>query len=187
MENKPQRRSPRLRDYDYRQNGAYFITICTHRRRYLFGQVVDDAMRLSAIGELAEAAWTTIPDHFPFMELDAFAVMPNHVHGLVVITSDSSSEYERRTRYISSLQPGSSPKEQRANGATAGSLGVIVASYKAAVTRAVNRTIDKPPRPLWQERYYDHVVRNEEELNRISDYIVANPSRWQEDSLYQPM
>ncbi len=87
---RPTHKSPRLRDYDYAQDGAYFVTVCTHHRAHLFGAVVGDAMQVNVYGAAVQACWGAIPVHFPFMELDAFVVMPNHVHGIIVILRDTS-------------------------------------------------------------------------------------------------
>ena len=88
----PQRKSPRLHEYDYAQEGAYFITICAHERRLMFGHIAEDAMTLGAAGVIAERHWTAIPDHFPHVELDVFVVMPNHVHGILVFSEVAQGE-----------------------------------------------------------------------------------------------
>jgi putative transposase len=107
MNAKPQRKSPRLQGYDYSQNGAYFVTICTHERQSLFGDVVDDVMQLSKLGLLAETYWHSISEHYPTVELDAFIVMPNHVHGILVFTATKDD----------SLHP---------------TLGAVIGSYRAS-------------------------------------------------------
>jgi REP element-mobilizing transposase RayT len=90
MRSFPQRKSPRLQSYDYGQSGAYFVTLCTHQRRQVFGEVVNQTMRLTAAGMMAQECWFAIPDHYPDVELDAFVVMPNHVHGILVLIGDST-------------------------------------------------------------------------------------------------
>ena len=163
----PQRKSPRLRGYDYRLAGAYFVTVCTHNRACVFGQVLDGEMRVNALGEIATACWTEIPTHFPLADLDVFVVMPNHVHGIIVIDTTPSV-----------TEP---PAVSAHSGATAGSLGAVVGSFKSAVTRAWRQTVDANNAVLWQQRYHDRIIRNERELNAIRQYILANPACWAED------
>lgn len=168
------RRSIRLKDYDYTQNGAYFVTICTHEKRCIFGQVVDGVMSLNEWGRVVQSCWDEIPVHYPMVELDAFVVMPNHVHGVVVITVSVGAQY------IAPL-----PKHgATANNVTPNSLGSIVRTFKAAVTRIINRLPDAPHHPIWQRNYYEHIIRSEDSLNTIRAYITSNPAKWAEDSLY---
>ena len=315
------RRSIRLRDYDYTQSGAYFVTLCTHERLPLFGAVVSGEMVCNAWGQIVQACWDEIPAHYPMVELDAFVVMPNHVHGIIVImggdsvgaqyiaplrsaasqqsqsstrmesiheksipmqsgkgqqvqaqlgddgvraqsggndvraqyiaplpsTTGSESANEKsipmqsgngqhvrvqlgdeqsvgddmrvqfagmdnvgaqstgdnvqaqsggndvRAQYIAPLQPpiqqSTTPQQPPKRGATPNnvtpnSLGSIVRTFKAAVTRQINRLPDAPDHPLWQRNYYEHIIRNEAALNHIHAYIVSNPAKWAEDALY---
>lgn len=153
-----QRKSPRLHGYDYAQNGAYFVTICTHNREHIFGQITNGDMELSGLGQIALTCWKAIPSHFLSVELDVSIVMPNHVHGIIVL-------------------PGGGAK-----------LGTIIGNYKAAVTRASVGTqyIASLPTKIWQARYHDHIIRNDASLQRIQSYIVNNPARWQEDTFFTP-
>lgn len=151
MDHRPQRRSLRMSNYDYRTPGAYFVTICTHDRRPLFADM--DAKRI------AHDRWNEIPAHFPRCELDEFVVMPNHVHGIVWITPDASGEIAA------------------AAGTAAGSLSAVLRSYKAAVTREV-RALGSDSIIVWQRNYFEHVIRTEASLDRIRQYIVDNPGRW---------
>jgi REP element-mobilizing transposase RayT len=169
------RRSIRLQDYDYTQDGAYFVTLLTYRRRLLFGEVAEDDVELSTLGCVAEECWLTIPDHFPGVELDMFVVMPNHVHGIIVI-----NRWETNTSYVRATHV--SPLQSR--GPQSGSLGAIIGSYKSAVTRRINRIRETPGAPVWQRNYYEHIMRNERSLNAIREYILHNPARWAEDEYY---
>lgn len=190
------RRSIRQRDYDYTQSGAYFVTLCTHERLPLFGAVVSGEMVCNVWGQIVQACWDEIPAHYPMVELDAFVVMPNHVHGIIVITGDSVVTHSVGAQYIAPLpptqpsapaptQPSQSPKRgMTPNNVTPNSLGSIVRTFKAAVTRQINRLPDAPDHPLWQRNYYEHIIRNEAALNQIRAYIVSNPAKWAEDSLY---
>jgi REP element-mobilizing transposase RayT len=150
----PQRKSPRLQGYDYSQSGAYFITICTNKWAHWFGDIRDGVMVLHAIGQIAADCWAAIPAHFTGVELDLAVVMPNHIHGIIVLEGGGAA------------------------------LGTIIGSYKAAVTRQVHRQQLTAPKTIWHTRYYDHIIRNELALNHIREYILSNPTRWQMDRLY---
>jgi REP element-mobilizing transposase RayT len=174
----PARRSIRLQDYDYADEGAYFVTICTHGRVCAFGDVVNGAMRLNRVGEIVTECWNTIPTHFPGVKLDTSIVMPNHVHGIIVIAE--------RMRHVvgathgSPLQTANNLSPQHPKGPPKGSLGAIVGQFKSSVSR---RLKDDPDvlLPLWQRNYYEHVIRDEDDLNRIREYIECNPQMWASD------
>jgi REP element-mobilizing transposase RayT len=147
--------------------GAYFVTICTRERECLFGHVVNGEMRLNDAGEIARRCWEDIPDHFPLAELDAFVIMPNHVHGIIVVPGKGTA-----CRALTSEQFGKP---------AVGSVPTIVRSYKSSVTRHMNLLRGAPGTPLWLRNYYEHIVRSEAELMAIREYILANPARWDED------
>jgi len=192
--------SARLPGHDYGAPGWYFVTICTHNRHWYFGKVVDGEMRHSPVGQQASDNWKAIPDHFDHARLDAFVVMPNHVHGLVGLVARVESENVRQNDTVvetrqwhvstrvsataeSTQQPDrpNPPKDTAMSAITpdAGSLAVIINQYKGAVTRwARNNGIDDF---AWQPRFYDRVVRNEEERLRIRRYIEGNPAQWHRD------
>jgi putative transposase len=169
---KHHRRSIRLPNYDYAQAGGYFITIVTYQRNMLFGKIVDEEIRLNDLGKIADECWHAIPDHFPNVELGAYVVMPNHVHGILIINDGpaTNSLLVVGARHASPLRPhGVKPK----------SIGAIVGSFKSAVTKRGRR--EHNITGVWQRNYYEHVIRNQEEWDRIQRYIVANPSRWADD------
>ena len=174
-----QRRSIRWVGHDYAQAGAYFVTICTHGHVCLFGRVVDDIMQLNAAGTAVERCWDAIPGHFPQVALDAFVVMPNHVHGIVVIGNVGA----RHASPVPGDAEGAAERDEgaRAKGAPARSLGAIVGSYKAAVSRQINRMRASAGESVWQRNYYEHVIRNARQLHRIRRYIEANPANWAVD------
>ena len=188
----PQRKSPRLRGYDYSQSGAYFVTICTQRRQQLFGDVLDGEMILNDYGKIAAACWTAIPDHHTNVELDLYVIMPNHVHGIVVINDGYDSSTADRiypvptknrdhvgTRYIASgAKNRANPNRKRPT------LGTIIGTYKAAVTRRINRNMNQPNAKIWQGRYHDHIIRNEKSLNKLREYTLHNPALWADDRYY---
>ncbi len=182
-----QRRSPRLQGYDYTQEGAYFVTVCTFERYELFGEIAAETMVLNSLGEIAHSRWLEIPQHFPNVELDLFVVMPNHVHGIVLIVDQLSegdeSMKQPRTRHASSLHK-PVVSSHRPIGANAGSVGAVLGSYKAAVTRDINKLLEVRAPRVWQTRYHDHIIRSEPELQQIQAYIAANPARWEEDKFF---
>ena len=160
------RQSIRLRGFDYTQPGAYFITVCTHERAPLFGDVVDGAMVLSAAGAMVETCWYAIPDHFPWVRLDAFVVMPNHVHGIVLIDRHEMGIVGANDH--SPLPAG-----------TTRSLGSVVRGFKIGVTKWFHANTDV--HAVWQRNYYEHIIRHEQAYAAIADYIRHNPQRWQDD------
>jgi REP element-mobilizing transposase RayT len=167
----PRRKSPRLQGYDYATRAAYFVTICTHERYHLFGEVQNGVMILDTAGEIAVARWIALPDHHPAIVVDMFVVMPNHVHAIIFIVG---------TTPASSAQIPSSAKHPN----PAATLGTVVGSYKSGVTRRIRQTLNAPYLDVWQERYHDHIIRDEADLNRIREYVAANPVRWTDDTFY---
>ncbi len=184
---KHHRRSIRLQGYDYSQAGAYFVTVVTWDRACLFGDVVDGEMRLNDVGQMVAAAWDALSNRFPIVALDAFAILPNHVHGIVVIATN-----ENTNDVGAGLVPAHDMTiigATEATGATtrvAPTVGDIVGAFKSLTTVHYTRGIKTyrwPPflRHLWQRNYYEHIIRNEESLNRIREYIVNNPIQWDLD------
>lgn len=132
------------------------------------------------MGSLAEVLWYTIPDHHPHVELDAFVVMPNHVHGIIVVgTPRAASGDENGGRSADRARP-----SDRARPVPTETLGIIVGAYKSAVTRAINQTMGLSAPIVWQSRYHDHIIRSEPDLNRVREYVINNPARWHEDTFY---
>ena len=164
-----QRRSVRLRGYDYAQAGAYFTTLCTHGRDRLFGLIVNDVMVLNEYGRIAEEEWLRTPRVRSEVELDEFVVMPNHIHALVLFSPTSHAHLQRRAHGRAPLQ-----RQPR-------SLGALMAGFKSRVTKRINTFRRTPGLRVWQRSYYERIVRNQVELGRIREYIVNNPVRWGED------
>jgi putative transposase len=162
-----QRRSLRLQGYDYAQAGAYFVTICTWQRACTLGEVVDDRVRLSAIGEILISRWHDLPNHH-LVELDAFTIMPNHIHGVVAILGGEAGK---------TGEAGLAPTVGQPKGRK-GTLGTIVGSFKSATSKAINERGLGGGAPLWQRGYYEHVIRSEQTLTRIRQYIIENPAKW---------
>ncbi len=161
----------RLKNWDYSSEGYYFVTICEKNRNLVFGDIQGDTVILTQLGRSAMECWTAIPEHFPFVELGAFCIMPNHIHGIIVINSDQSVE----TQNFASLQcnrPGNKFGPQSNN------LASIIRGFKVGVTKfARENDIDF----AWQPRYYDRIIRDEQELFAVRTYIRNNPAEWGSD------
>jgi putative transposase len=166
---KRKRRSIRLPGYDYTSPGAYFVTVVAYQRELLFGEIVDEEMILNARGRIVWECWYEIPKHFSHVKLGAFVAMPNHVHGIIEIVDNDTVGAQHAAPLL--------PK----NNVIPGSLGAIVRSFKSAVTKRVNEKYDSPGTALWQRNYYEHIIRNEQDWERIHDYILANPANWGDD------
>ncbi|MGI8482988.1 MAG: transposase [Thermomicrobiales bacterium] len=160
-----QRKPTRLREYDYRTPALYHVVMCTHHRTCRFGTIEHNAMEINEAGVMISDVWTAIPAHFPRVSLDAFVVMPNHVHGIIWIEPD---EFE-----------------------TAPSLGDVAKWFKSVTVSRYSQGVHQrgwPPYDahLWQRNYYDHIVRDDRDLDRIRLYIEHNPSTWANDDLHIP-
>ena len=157
-----QRRPLRLREYDYASAGAYFVTVCTRNRECLFGDVVGEEVVLNAYDHIVVSCWNELPVHYLHCVVDTFVVMPNHVHGIVFLNADKSS-----------VGAGFKPAQTPPHG-----LPEIVRGFKTFSARRINARRKTPGLSVWQRNYYEHVIRNEESLNRIRQYIADNPTRW---------
>jgi REP element-mobilizing transposase RayT len=164
---RPNRKSHRLRGFDYSLYGAYFITICTRDHAHLFGDVGDNEMTLSPYGEIASNEWTVSVDMRKEIYAHAFVVMPNHVHGLISIIPPSDRLSFERDNSGPRLVPRS--------------LGAFVNGYTGAVTRTIKKRHGDPDCVVWQRNYYDHIVRDEADFESILAYIDQNPARWDKD------
>jgi putative transposase len=171
------RRSIRLPGWDYTRTGAYFVTIVTYQRETLFGAIVDGEMVLSESGRIVAEEWERTAVVRPYVRLDEFVVMPNHIHGILVITD----EHGRGTATRRGMAP-PCPYVGKFGKPIAGSLPTIVRAFKSAVAKRINERRGTPGVPVWQRNYYEHIVRNERELNAIRQYIRDNPGRWAEDA-----
>ncbi|MCA1554299.1 MAG: hypothetical protein LC737_07975 [Chloroflexi bacterium] len=182
------RRSIRLRGYDYSQAGAYFVTICAQNRECLFGEVVDGEMELNDAGAMLVRWWDELPNKFPAVESDAFVVMPNHIHGIVVIADDGQPRRVAPTEVIADVGATlrGRPIRGRPDAPTRPTLGDIMDWFKTMTTneyiRGVKQRGWKPfDKRVFQRNYYEHIVRNERELNAIREYIQNNPANWMMD------
>lgn len=203
---KHHRRSIRLKEYDYTQAGAYFITICTWQRECLFGNVVNREMQLSRYGEAVRFNWDYLPKRYPYVKLDAFIIMPNHIHGIIFLIDNANNMHsvgadleiilDRKTsrggfnQYIfreidnpkkpaPTAQPALTKSTIKRHG-----LPEVVRGFKTFSARRINQLRCMAGVPVWQRNYYEHIIRNEESLQKIRDYIINNPLSWQQDELY---
>jgi len=155
------------------------VTICTYDRVHLFGDIVNGKMQFSKLGQIAHNTWPTIVEHRPNVELDAFVVMPNHIHGIVLIFDQPQPNVGlRRTSAVTS------PSQNNSKGSHSGSLGSIMGAYKAAVTRAINLEMGLLAPIVWQASFHDHIIRNEASLNTVREYVYNNPANWEKDTFY---
>lgn len=171
------RKYTRLKNYNYAANGYYFVTICTHQKQRFFGDVVNGKMQLSTVGKIAHQYWSEIPEHSQHTYLDEFIIMPNHVHGIIIIDNPDGSVVlwndptDNGGWDLSQTMSQLSPKS--------GTLSVIVRSYKSSVTRWCRQHGDDIF--CWQSRFYEIIIRDEKSLNNIRRYIINNPAKWSED------
>ncbi len=193
------RRSIRLKGYDYSQAGAYFVTICVHHRECLFGEIVDGEMRLNEPGQIVAACWQDITRHFGNVALDEFAVMPNHLHGIIVIggaLSTVGAKHSPQPRWLRTeadnvignasananygmLRPYKNTLPPR--GTQSDSLAAMVQNFKSVTARRVNVLRNTQGAPVWQRNYYEHIIRGDKELDNIRAYIGGNAACWAED------
>ena len=179
------RHSIRLQGFDYSQSGAYYITIVTYRRECLFGEIQNGGMQLSDMGRIADENWRTIPEHFPQVELGEFVVMPNHVHGIIVLVG--ATQWVAPT-WVAPTPIAITPGDQTAvvpvgtkpNGPKRGSIGAIIGAYKMSVTRRIQAELNGAN--IWQRNFYEHIIRDNDDYGRIHYYIESNPVNWMEDN-----
>jgi REP element-mobilizing transposase RayT len=194
------RQSIRLPEYDYRSPGAYFVTICATDRRCLFGTVAGDQMQTNDYGDVVAEEWRRTETVRDRVVVDTFVVMPNHTHGVIIITDppdDGDGDAPDRSSSVSdgdghNIRGGSSAMnphhggnpDRTFGGAIAGSLSTIMRQFKSMVTKRINRLRDTPGADVWQRNFYERVVRNRAELNRIRRYIRRNPAEWDTDRVH---
>lgn len=174
----------RLKNWDYGSNGKYFITICTKYHISYFGKIVNGQMKLSKLGKMAYKCWEEIPKHFPFVHLDAYVIMPNHVHGIISIEKNDCGDLNLNGDVLSRRNAKfcvSTDCSINRFGPQSKNIGSIIRGYKIGVTKfAKNNNILF----TWQPRFYDHFIRTEDDLYRIRNYIANNPLKWKNDKFY---
>ena len=179
------RHSIRLKDYDYSQNGAYFVTICTWQRECLFGEIVNGEMVLNDMGLIVVDEWEKTAIVRKNVILDEFVLMPNHFHGVIFFSEDVGATPVDRPGAIGEHDGYCTEKRatQRVapTGPVSGSIGAVMAQFKSIVTKRINVLRNNLGCPVWQRNYYERVIRNEDELFRAREYIVNNPMKWELD------
>lgn len=174
--------STRLEGFDYRNEGLYFVTICTADREKYFGECTNDEMHLNDTGIVAQKYWVEIPNHFPNVSLDKFIVMPNHLHGIICIDTKTIIELSSlETLHATSLQTANKNQYFQNISPKAASLGTIIRSYKSAVSKDIHNINSEFK---WQPRFYDHIIRDAKSLNNIQQYILNNTQNWKDDEYY---
>jgi REP element-mobilizing transposase RayT len=153
--------SIRLKGYDYAQAGAYFVTICAWQRECLFGEIPDGEMVENGLADIVRFTWFDLVNHLEHIALGEFVIMPNHIHGIIAID---------RTQTADTVKPHG--------------LSEMIRQLKTFSAKRINVARNSPGVPVWQRNYYEHVIRDEADYNRIAEYIETNPHRWAEDTLH---
>jgi putative transposase len=194
------RRTIRWFAYDYAQAGAYFVTVCAEDHHCLFGQIEGEEVRLTESGLIVHDAWADLPGHYPHVELDAFVIMPNHVHMIVFLTDTRAGSKPAPTDIGPADSARAAFKPTPTNATPANPVGAglrpaptqpaptkrhglpeIVRAFKAFSSRRINECRSTPGKPVWQRGYYEHVIRGEQQLHHIRRYIHDNPANWMLD------
>ena len=177
--------SARLQSWNYGSNGSYFITICTKNREHFFGEIANGEMQLNELGQLAEKYWMEIPNHFPFVELGNFVVMPNHTHGILIIDKMDTINVELQCNVSTTNDTtnATNKNEQMAKiSPQSGTISTIIRSYKSVVSKNA-RLIHADF--TWQSRFHDHIIRDSQSFENIQHYITNNPINWNKDKFYK--
>ena len=190
---KPNRQSHRLRGYDYTQPGAYFITLCTKNKDCLFGEIHHGKMDLNEYGNIVQECWYDLPNHYPTIELDSFVVMPNHIHGIVILKTHLENRESADSKCLTmgnrfsdagagfKPAPASITPVEHARPFKYHGLPEIVRALKTFSARRINILRDMRGVPVWQRNYHEHIIRRGTSLNRIQRYILMNPLKWEWD------
>lgn len=196
------RRSIRLKGYDYTQPGYYFITICTQNHVCLFGEIRDGEIILNQYGQITHNEWMKTADIRPNIELGPFVIMPNHIHGIIIIkykhqlNSNRGNSARRGTAHhctgtvhrapttIYKIATELTQKNEQFGKPISNSIPTIIRSYKSTVTKQINQLRNTPGIPVWQRNYWEHIIRNEQSYLKISEYIETNPARWHDDRFH---
>jgi len=164
------RRSFRIKDYDYSSHGGYFVTLCVQNRLSLFGMIGDAGMQMNELGTCVSDCWEWLSVRYSFIELDVWTLMPNHLHGILIL------DPRRRGASRFALEEGEGGS--RTAPTTIKPLGRLIGAFKTVSTKRINAIRDTPGAVLWQRNFWERVIRNMDELNRIREYISLNPRRW---------
>ncbi|MFA4834052.1 MAG: transposase [Patescibacteria group bacterium] len=181
MPNTKNRKLNRLKDYNYAQDGWYFVTICAKNREYFFGKIINGEMRLSKIGKTAEKFWQEIVIHFPDVKLDEFIIMPNHIHGIIIIENPVAvgNKNVGNKNFCSLPNRNNNYCSPRWQTRWARSLSSVIRGFKIGVKKWCGE--NDYEHFAWQKSFYDHIIRHEKSLNKIREYIINNPLKWELD------
>lgn len=191
--NKYRIESARLKGWDYRNPGSYFITICTHHRQHFFGECKNGKMKLSTVGAITQGFWFEIPKHFGHVQLGEFVVMPNHVHGILIfgemerrVDGGDGNPVETWQCHVSTdtNDKRNAPDFYKKITPKPGSVSTIIGSFKSICTKHIRKTFPNMEFK-WQERFHDHIIRNEKSFQHINNYIVNNPKNWKDDRFFK--
>jgi len=180
--------STRLKDYNYSRNGAYFVTICTKNSMHLFGSIVDQKLIPNRQAEVVTECWLDLPAHYTNCVLDKLIIMPNHVHGIIIIDNEIAETGLKLNNTIvaTGLKPdkvvvetGLKPVSTAGRVAKPYPLSEIIRGFKTFSARKINEYQNTRGKAFWQSRFFDHIIRNREELKRIRQYIIENPLKWE--------
>jgi putative transposase len=183
FKNKYRISSARLKNYNYEQNGAYFITICTQNRGCYFGKIENKTMELSKIGKMLKIEWTKTPEIRKNVLLGEWIIMPNHFHAIIIIENNVPVE----THCNASLKspPFNQAKYKNTFGPQSNNLSAIIRGFKGSTTKQIH--IAGFQNFAWQTRFHDHIIHNDDELNFITEYIEQNPYNWKQDNFFYPI
>jgi REP element-mobilizing transposase RayT len=173
FKNKYRIESARLQEYDYSSPGAYFITICTKNRECFFGEIADAQMILNNFGKIVLDCWHDLPNHYANIMLNALVIMPNHIHGIIIIVETGIVQ--------TGLKPVSTTGTVKPDKKNNHGLSEFVRALKSFSSRRINTNRQTPGYQVWQSRFHERIIRNEHELHKIREYIINNPLNWEQD------
>ncbi len=177
------RRTIRLKEYNYAQTGAYFVTVCVQERKCFFGNIINGQIILNGAGRMIENNWHNLSQRFANIELDEFIIMPNHLHGVIkIIVGAPLVGAQKKDNMVAENNVGAGTRP-------APTLGDMIGVFKSITTNEYIRNVknnDWQPfnKRLWQRNFYEHIIRDENDLNRVREYIITNPAKWEEDKYY---
>jgi REP element-mobilizing transposase RayT len=166
------RQSIRLKNYDYTQSGMYFVTLCIQNDYCLLGKIKNKHVFPNTYGDIVIKTWLWIGQHFPFIELDQWILMPDHFHGIIIINNNN---HPYNCRGGSRTAPTGCQQNRK-------SLGRIIGAFKTVSTKKINLMCNTPGVKLWQRNYYEHIIRNKHEYYAIRKYIIDNPKNWKSEN-----
>ncbi|MFH1359615.1 MAG: transposase [Candidatus Omnitrophota bacterium] len=166
------RKQMRLKEYNYSTSGSYFVTICTKNRSCLFGDIVDKKIQLNVFGELVQSQWKQLSVRFQNIRLDDHVILPNHIHGIISVINIVGAIHE-----LPLQQKNPNNRIYRRNML----LPKIIGYFKMNTSKLINQIRQRPGNPVWQRNYYEHIIRNDKDLNRIQTYIDQNINNWEND------